>query len=106
MEGGREWQLFRRVQRSSERDDKQVGREPLPFGGDSQPHEDGLARPSAWTQESYINFYREYSLAGPRQWGYAMWDASRLEGARAEELLRREWREKSGTTDPFTALIW
>jgi len=96
-------QWGRRQERMSDRDRKQLRRDPLPFNGDDESDTDGLHPPLAWTLlwgGTYSNLYGDYVQDVIRRWGYVMWDAWRLERTGAKELLMRQWEEDWGDSDP------
>ncbi|KAL2827856.1 hypothetical protein BJY01DRAFT_228924 [Aspergillus pseudoustus] len=91
-------QYWQRDERLSERDVQQERRDPLPFRGDRVPDPDSAAAdlypPLAWTilwKGTYSNLYAYYFQEELKEWGYVMWDASRLASTGAEEVLRRQW---------------
>ncbi|KAK3319372.1 hypothetical protein B0H66DRAFT_603913 [Apodospora peruviana] len=71
----------------SDRDRKQLRRDPLPFNGDDD------------------NLYGYYVQDVIRRWGYVMWDAWRLERTGAKELLMRQWEEDWGDSNPRDNLL-
>jgi hypothetical protein len=96
-------QWERRQVEQSDRDEKQQRRDPLPFVGDN------LAEPPlVWTlvwDGTYINLYGSYVQDCIRRWGYVMWEATRIEGTGARELLMRQWKEDWGDIDPRDKLL-
>lgn len=102
-------QWERRQERMSDRDRKQLRRGPLPFNGDDESdNTDELHPPLAWTLirgGTYSNLYGYYVQDVIRRWGYIMWDAGRLEGTGAKELLMRQWEEDWGDSDPRDNLL-
>ena len=109
---GGDTQYRRRQERRSDRDEKQLRRDPMRFRGDGEPDEDGPRPPLAWVRmwgETYSNLYGYYVPDNIRQWGYIMWDAVRLEQTGAKDLSLQQWGEAWGTTDPndliFTSYI-
>ncbi|KAG9236678.1 hypothetical protein BJ875DRAFT_455875 [Amylocarpus encephaloides] len=91
-------QSQRRQELWSNRDRKQQRRDLLPFKGDGEPDP-----PLAWTliwSGTYSNLYGHYVPDAIRRWGYVMWDAARLGGTGAKEVLARQWNADWGDTDP------
>ena len=97
-------QAMRRENRPSEQDRMQEERAPFPFRGDG-----GLdAPPLAWTtiwDGTYSNLYGWYVPDELRRWGYVFWDATRLEGSGAMEVLKQQWEQAWDGDDPRDNLI-
>ncbi len=73
------------------------------FRGDGEADEDGPRPSLRWAvlwRAMYSNRYGEYTPLEARRWGYVFWDAARLEGSGAIELLEREWYGPWGLVDP------
>lgn len=78
-------------------------RDPLPFRGDGEPDAKGTRPPLAWTvvwQGTYSNMYGEYIPKDTIRWGYILWDAVRLEGTGARQLLEAQWEDEWAPLDP------
>jgi hypothetical protein len=94
----------RRRDNTSDRDEKERRRDPMPFKGDNELDTNGSHPPLAWTLiwgGTYSNLYRYYIHPDViRRWGYVMWDAARIEGTGAEELLARQWEDDWDDGDP------
>lgn len=96
-------QSMRREKYPSDKDLKEIRRDPLPFQGDNE-----ALPPLSWTliwQETYSNLSGIFIPESIRLWGYTMWDATRIEHTGAKEVLARQWRERWKDTDPRTR-IW
>ncbi|KAH6608595.1 hypothetical protein Trco_001941 [Trichoderma cornu-damae] len=78
-----------RSQNPSERDWKEVRREPLPFNGEGDSDEHQLRPPFAWVtlwNGVYSNIHSfDKSLL---YWGYVMWDKDRIDSTGAEKIIR------------------
>lgn len=88
--------ISRRNEQPSERDLKQMRRDPLPFVGDLKPDAcpSLSCPPLAWTlvwKGTYSNLYGGFLNDELRRWGYVLWDAARLETEGGTALLSRQW---------------
>ncbi|KAF4337256.1 hypothetical protein FBEOM_8845 [Fusarium beomiforme] len=80
----------RRIDQHSDRDKAQDNREKMSFSGDNES-----SPPLAWVtfwKERYSNLFGDFLPRSLRQWGYIMWDRSRLLNTDAIALIDREWK--------------
>ena len=94
-------QSNRRWNFPSDRDEKQLRGDPMPFRGGAD--EQGERPPLAWTliwREKYTNLFGCYVEDNIRRLGYVMWDAARLEESGAKDRLLQLWDEAWGDADP------
>ncbi|KAK4041114.1 hypothetical protein C8A01DRAFT_34847 [Parachaetomium inaequale] len=83
---------------------RKTGR-PLPFRGDGGPDAEGDRPPLAWTlmwRETYSCLFGECLPDTTRHCGYVMWDAARIEGTGADEVLSGLAAELSLDIDDYT----
>ena len=91
-------QFFRRRARFGNRDWKEQRRDEFVFEKDDEPN-----APFAWTSIWDGTYSNKYGYVIPnelRDWGYVMWDKTRMERSGAEQVLKRQWNRVWGNSDP------
>ncbi|KAF5549843.1 hypothetical protein FMEXI_4095 [Fusarium mexicanum] len=81
----------RRGRLFTDSDEAPDSQEPMPFRGDGEH-----LPPLAWVfarKDTYSNLYGAYSIRSLREWGYVMWDASRLTSSGGADILNIEWED-------------
>lgn len=101
---GETQQTLQRQHHPSERDRLQEERASLPFRGDAEAHGPPLAWTLIW-DGTYSNLYGYCIPDEMARWGYVFWDASRLDGTGAKNVLRRQWEDCWGGDDPRDDLL-
>ncbi|KAI0436547.1 hypothetical protein F4803DRAFT_572328 [Xylaria telfairii] len=89
--------LDRRARFANSPNDKDMAEQradSMEFLGDSLPLD---GPPLAWVvlwDGIYVNLYGEFTPNSLKRWGYVMWDASRWDGMRVDELIALLWNSK------------
>ena len=84
----------------SDRDAAQDRRDDMPFNGDRED-----LPPLAWVmiwRGTYSNMYGEYLDEDLRDWGYIMWDASRVMNSGKAASLDKLWIRTDRNGDEYT----
>lgn len=102
-------QVQRRDRGLSERDRRQQRHERIQFKGDAVWDKEGRSCPSiGWSyiwKGTYSRLYRDIIPEEVREWGFVMWDSTRLWDVAADELLMKQWRQFYDCSDPRQSLF-